>query len=435
MGIDSIVTLNISRSAAAVSRAGFGTALILGSNATGWGTDRVRTYTSPAALLDDGFETGDMEYKAALALYSQPNKPTRFKVGKRAAGAAVAQVTTFTPNVSVQAEQDFVVEINDEVYTLTSDDTPTAAEIVSGLIAMINADDVPVTASGTNTLILTSDTAGMGFRTASSANMSGVLTTPNVGIQSDLNEIKAIDNDWYGLILCDRTANTIVQAAAWIQAERKVFVACSSDSAVIAAGTSDVASRLKAAGYDRTLYLYSADQANMPEGAVLGNALPYTPGSYTLKFKTLVGITVDALTESQITIAKGKNANVYTTVAGAGMLEEGIVASGEFFDVIVGIDWIHVNMQADIFQGLRDVPKIPYTDVGASVIEAKIRKRLQLAVSAQILAEDPAFSVTTLPRADQDPADKAARRWGGWQFTGTLAGAIHAVAVNGYVSV
>lgn len=432
--LDSIITLNITRSAAAVSRQGFGVALILGSNASGWGSDRIRTYTSPTAMLSDGFTTSNEEYKQAVALYAQDVKPTRFKVGKTLATPA-AQVTTITPNVATQAIQEYSVTLDGEEFTFTSDETPTAAEVVSGLTSIINASSQALTASGTNTLILTADEAGVGFTVAVSANLTAAATTPNAGVATDLATIKGIDNDWYALILCDAAAASIMGAAAWIQTERKVYVASNSDSAVIAAGTSDIGSRIKAKGYTRTTYIYSADHASGTEGAALGTVLPRTPGAWTLKFKTLTGITPDNLTDAQISIAKAKNVNVYTTVAGSGMLEEGVVGSGEFLDVIVGVDWIHANMQADIFQALRNEPKLPYTNPGAGVIESIIRNRLQLAITATILAADPAPAIVVPLVADQDPADKAARRLAGITFAATLAGAVHATTINGYVSV
>lgn len=433
MSLDNVVNINISRSAAAVSRQGFGVALILGLSASGWGSDRIRSYTTPAAMLEDGFITSDLEYKEALRLYSQPVRPAKFKVGKRL--AAVAQVTTITPDVTSQAIQAFTVELNSVVYTFTSDASPTAGEVVTGLIALINAGSEPVTASGTTTLILTADVAGIGFSAVLTPNLTAVATTPNTGVASDLAQINAIDNDWYALILCDRSAIQILEAASYIESVRKIFAAATGDSAVITAGTSDIGSVLKAKGYNRTFLIYTADHASGPEGAELGNILPRSVGSYTLKFKTLVGITPDALSETQYTIAKSKNVNVHTVVAGAGMLEEGVVASGEFLDTIINADWIHVNMQADIFQALRDAPKIPYTNNGANVIESCIRKRLQLAVTAGILTDDPAYTVTVPLITDQDPADKVTRKLAGITFTGYLAGAVHAVQINGSVLV
>lgn len=432
--IDNIVTLNISRSAAAVSRQGFGVALILGDSATGWGSDRIRSYTSPAALLDDGFTVDDPEYIEAVALYAQDVKPVRFKIGKRAA-VDTAQVTTLTPDVTSQSIQDYWVRINGTEFRFTSDASPTAGEVVTGLNALINAGSEPTTATGTNTSVLTADEAGIPFTVTQSANLTAAPTTPNSGVGTDLSAIQAIDNDWYALILCDDANGAILGAAAWIETQRKVYIASTGADAVATAGSSDIASRLKAKSYNRTAIIYSEDYESGAAGAAAGNFLPRAPGTWTLKFKSLVGIAADALTDTKVTIAKAKNANIYTTVAGAGMLEEGVVASGEFLDVIVGIDWIHANMQSDIFQALRDSPKLPYTNAGAGVVEAIIRTRLQLAITNSILAADPAPAVVVPLVSEQDPADKSVRRLGGITFKATLAGAVHATTINGYVSV
>jgi hypothetical protein len=58
---------------------------------------------------------------------------------------------------------------------------PNATTICNSLRASINADGpLPITASGTSTLILTSDTAGTPFTYSGTANLTNVLTTANV---------------------------------------------------------------------------------------------------------------------------------------------------------------------------------------------------------------------------------------------------------------
>lgn len=92
---------------------------------------------------------------------------------------AVAQVTTYTPSAGTAAS--YQVSINDKTFEYLGDGSDTAAEVVTALTALINADaDLPVTASGSSTLILTADVAGVPFTTASTANMSAAATTANV---------------------------------------------------------------------------------------------------------------------------------------------------------------------------------------------------------------------------------------------------------------
>ena len=66
-------------------------------------------------------------------------------------------------------------------YAFTSDGTPTAAKVVTGLSALINGDiSSAVAATGTTTLILTADVAGTPFTYSGSSNLTEVLTTANV---------------------------------------------------------------------------------------------------------------------------------------------------------------------------------------------------------------------------------------------------------------
>lgn len=431
MSLDDVVNIQITRDAPAVTRAGFGTLLILGPNASGWGGDRVRSYTKPDDMLSDGFISSNPEYIAAKAAVGQDLRSPKFFVGLKL--AAVAQVETVTPT----AVNSFLysITINDVEYTYMSDSSATAGEIALGLIAAINGGSEPVTASGTVTVILIADVAGVSFTTTLGTNLTGVATTPSHGVPEDLATIRTINDDWYGLVITDRADEVIIETAGYIEGTRKIFAACNSTAGVLTSGTTDVAYILKAKAYDRTFYLYSGNQAAFPEAAWLGGQLPEVPGSNTYKFKTLKGITVDNLTSAQRGFAKGKNANVYTSVGGSGMTEDGVVASGEFIDVIIGIDWIQVNMQADVFQIFKNTKKVPYTDAGIASLETAVRNRLRLAVLAGILAENPAPDVFAPLVANVDPADRAARAFNDMTFSAELAGAVHSTIIRGTVSV
>ena len=72
-----IVTLNITRQTKSVSRAGFGTLMIMGMHKIY--NDRVRAYTETSAMLTDGFDSTDPEYLAATAFFSQ-NLGKRFEI-------------------------------------------------------------------------------------------------------------------------------------------------------------------------------------------------------------------------------------------------------------------------------------------------------------------------------------------------------------------
>lgn len=432
MGLSDIVNVTISRTGRSVARAGFGVPMILGLNLPG--PDLIKYYGDLDEVADD-FLTSDAEYIAANRMFAQSPAPSRIAIGKRSAN--VAQVVTFTPNVSLQAIQDFEVTINGTLYSFESDADPTPAEVVTGLIALINAGSHPVTASGTTTLIVTADVAGQAFTYASSANMPGVLTTPNTSVTEALNAIVDLANgrDWYALMLTSRVEIDILNAAAWVETQRRIFVACSDAAAVITNSTSDVASQLQDLSYFRTAYLFSEDQDAFPDAAWLGRCLPTDPGSETWKFKTLVGIDADELTSSEEGFAQGKNANIYTEVAGVSITSEGVMAGGEFIDVVRFIDFLTARIEENVYSAMINVDKIPFTDGGIAVIENEIKAVLANGVAVGGLSADPAPEVVVPKAADVLPADKAARRLTGVTFTGTLAGAIHATVIRGTLSV
>lgn len=82
--------------------------------------------------------------------------------------------TITTANVAIAV---YSQTINGTTYNFTSDGTPTATEVCNGLRALINADGpLPVTATGTTTLILTADVISVAFTYSGTANLTQVLT-------------------------------------------------------------------------------------------------------------------------------------------------------------------------------------------------------------------------------------------------------------------
>src|SRR3989338_1179465 len=142
MSVEQIVDVQITLGSKSVTRAGFGTPLVLGPNAD-FGGDLVRTYTNLTGVGED-FASTDDEFKWAQRLFAQEKKPKQIMIGKRA--TAVAQVLTLTP--TVQNEGVYTVTINGVPYQFTADIDATAEEIVAGLLALINGDtDCKMTAS------------------------------------------------------------------------------------------------------------------------------------------------------------------------------------------------------------------------------------------------------------------------------------------------
>lgn len=434
MSIEQVVNVQISREAATIIQAGFGRALIL-SEHTKFPED-VRVYSSMTAVAED-FDSADPEYKAAAKLFGQDIKPVDIAIGKRA--AAVAQVNDV--EITILEDADYTVTINSIPFTFTPGGVPAnSSAVVTALIAAIAAGSEPVTGTASGTppdedLVVTADNAGEAFTITVTANMTNVATTPNHGVGEDLDAIVAsgdLGDSWYALMITTRTDGDILEGAKWIEARNKIFIACSSAAAIVTSAADDIASVLQAAEYARISLLYSTDEANYPDAALLGKMLPKEPGTATYALKALAGITKDELTDTEIAYAKAKGANYYIELGGTGITQNGNMAEGEWIDVIVGIDWIQARAQENIFALLVTVDKVPFTNAGIDQIVNQLRQILTQAVERSILAS---FEITTPLASSFTATQKQSRILTGIEFTGVLAGAVHATTITGKVSV
>lgn len=451
MGLEQVINVNISRQTQAVSQAGFGTPLIIGTNKVASG---IGSYSSlDAVLAEPGITTGTDEYKAAAKAFGQTPKPATVKIGK--IGAKVAQIDTITP--TAVNSHDYPVTIAgrkngiafSHTYTYTSDSSALVSEIVAGLIALINADTTAngVTASGSSTLIITANVAGQPFTTSvgDAVNMALVHTTANVGVVDLLAGLALIDNDWYALISTFRSIDDVMNLADYIEGVLKIFGVSSNASGLYdATSTTDLAYLLKAGNYFRTWVMYSGDTANYPEAALFGRCLPTTPGSETWAFKTPAGTVVDNLTGTQINALKAKNANYFIPMGGVNITFDGKVAGGEYIDIIRLIDLLAARMQEGIFGQLIRSDKIPFTNGGITVVQNEVIKVLKANQKTGGVAPDdvdnagnlvPGFSTNFPKVSDISANDRAARNLTGGTWTARLAGAIQAATINGTVTV
>lgn len=361
MPLSDIVNVQISRDYLAVSRAGFGTLLIVGDSERQ--SARVAEYSTLSGMVDAGFFVTDPEYLMAQGLLSQNPTVTSFLVGEKRSGDA---------------------------------DYPEA------IAAIIDEN-----------------------------------------------------NNWYGLVCETHVKSEQLAIAAYIESlgYRKLYMLSSSDSDIIdttfASDTSTIAYELQNAGYLRSALIYSGQaDTKFPESSMAGTFFPSVPGSYTVMFKKMIGINPDVLTDTQGANALAKNCNTYETIGGVPIIREGRVSggaerSGEYIDIIVGIDWTHARVTENVFAYLASQKKVPFTDDGITGVQSKIEEVLKTGIDNGLYSpfafdEDDIQTggyVVNVPKAsDVSSADKAARSLTGVTFTAWLAGAIHAVTINGVVT-
>ena len=429
---DSIVTVNVTVQDAAVSQAGFGTPLIM-THESPFGPELVRSYSSTTAMTNDGFAAGGAAVAAASAIFAQNPKVPTLKVGRRTS-TATAQTRIVTV-ATVTDDVDYTVTINGTAFTIDSGSSATNLTIAAALEAAVNGGSEPVTATDNldGTIDLVADVAGTEFGLTISSLLTQDDTTADAGVAADYAAIKAEDGDFYGVVMTSSATLETVALAAAVEADRRIFGAQTSDSDVLSDTAGNVAETLDAAGYDRTFLIWSGDNFKYAAAAWLGKLFPKNPGSATWAFKTLAGVTVDSLSDTQIDNLEANDANHYTTTKGSSLTLQGTMASGRFIDTTRGIDWLQIRLQERLISLLAQSEKIPYTDAGIVALENEVRGQLQEAVSNSVIADG--YTVTVPEVADVSATNKANRILNSIDFSATLAGAIHTVVVNGTVSV
>lgn len=437
MPLSDIVTVNITTSTASPTRPGFGQPLIAAYVSSTIIPGRSMQFGSLTEMVSAGFAVTDPAYLCASKIFSQNPSVKDIKVGRRA--LAFSQVVQLTC-LGIASPLQYSMKVGGQQVTVTG--TGTANGDAAALTTAINALSI----SG-----LTTTNPGAPSAIVQLAMSSGKLidvqfdtthttvadTTADPGIATDLAAILAVDTDWYGLLLDSNSPAEILATAAWAEANGpKLFLTNCSDTAIMnPSSTTDVAFELKSFSYARTALLMSKTSLLSYSGAAwMGNRFPFDPGSDTWAFKTLAGVAADIMSDAQVHAVENKNANVYTTVAGLNITQFGITPSGEFIDVVRGIDWLRSELQISVFGLLANNAKIPFTDSGIDAIRSTILGVMQEGIDAGLLAASPKPIVSTPTAASVDSIDKSKRNLPNVTFSATLAGAIHATTISGTVS-
>lgn len=193
--------------------------------------------------------------------------------------------------------------------------------------------------------------------------------------------------NWYGLVIADDVtagsdvldADDVIDVAKVIEASSlsRIFGVTSGDAGIISStSTTDVASRLKAGKYARTFIQYSTSSAYAAVSA-FGRAFTVnfngSNTTVTLKFKQEPTITYETLTVGQAAVDE-KKANVFVYYANdTAILQQGVMANGDFFDEWHGLDWLQNYVQTNLFNLLyTSTTKIPQTDAGNTRIMANV---------------------------------------------------------------
>ena len=442
--LDQVANIQISLASSGLTQVGFGVPLILGYTPT-W-VERSRTYTDIDGVTAD-FATTAVEYRAALVLFGQNPRPEKVVIG-RGSNKPTQRYRVYVS--SVVNSKRYAVSVNGTEYAITSDGTATNDEIVAALEAAIDpactaggATASVVGAVGSQYLEIVGNAAGnwISISVGDIAYLKLVQDHADPGIAADLDAIRLENDDWYGVHTSFNSSAMVLACAAWVEANKKLYIVevCDSDCATVSESiATDILKQLKNAAYFRTGAIYHGSPIAFADAGWLGRCLPLAPGSETWAFKTLAGVPVSTLTDTHKTNIANKYGNYYSTVAGRNVMlghnNGGVVSGNEFIDTIRFRDWLQIRMQerlVALFTGTDE--KTPYSDAGIARVEGQVRAQLQDGVDVGGLSLP--FTVTVPKAASANPTDRANRILRNVKFTAPLAGAIQKIYIVGTLTV
>jgi len=447
MANNPFIDVQITRQTRVTARQGFGVPLIFTVSAPFSG---VRSYSSIEAVLEDFADTEEA-FKLAAAMFAQELVPETVKIAKR-------------PNLaSLATELAAIINTDNDWYALLLDtdaqaDVLAAAAFIEALGAtnskiffclLREADVVDATVTDTAALL-----AAFGYdRTVIFFTKPNTIQVVSMVFSADVITGNTIDGEIDGVPIASVPFNT--SHFQTLNDLATVFVAHADIASAVVGGPSNrtitiTMEALASLEFTDFLITGGASQAtinvnettpedstregNRNHAAWVGGQLPKDPGSITWKFKELKTQIADQFTDNEVVNVESKDTNIYREIGGLGVTSEGVVASGEFIDVIHGVDFVNARMTERIFDGFVSADKIPFTDAGVDVTKGFVREIIQLGIAQGIFAATPEPTITAPLVSQISAADKAARRLPDVKWQATLAGAIHKTVVRGTVS-
>lgn len=450
LALSDVVQASVSASSSSPTVPGFGKTLIMVNKVPASFPATPQTYTSLAGLITQGFLTTDDAYLAGVAAFSANPAPPAIMICQRVNKTSqVIKLKCLTAVTGAVYAINLVTPLGVQTaITYTVPGASTTTTVATAILALINAvTGFSGSTSATDTITVSSPTAGTlnGYNTWSS-NFYLTDTSADPGIAADLATAIAGDNTWYGLEIDSHSKAEIVAAAAFAEANKKLFVTQSSESTVADnAVSTDVASTVQASAYHYCGVLYSANNTKnwaaleWQSGRFAGSP---TPGNDTWMYNTLPGILIDNLTETQNATLGNKFATGYAAMQGVNITVSGGIAntnsagrsgSGEFLDTRRFLDWLLAQIQIGIYSALLGPGKTPFTDKGLQSLGNVVLGALQRGEQAGGLVAGSSQVATPLANSVSS-GDRQNRIVRGLNWSAQLAGAVHLVVSAGTVT-
>ena len=482
LSVSRVVRVQVSLALRAAQGRDFGALLILGPSDVILAPEVMRLYNDIESVGTD-FGTAAEEYKAALLYFQQSPQPLDLYIGKMERQATAATAGKLTGAVLTSTEQTLTnftavsngaikISLDGTVKTITAIDL-SAVTNLAGVATALQAKltgTVVAWVAGSNQFTVTSATTGatskIGIPTAAGtgtdiASLLGINAAHNPtavdGLAASSSPLPSVNTalnysaDWYGLVISDPAmtdqdhldVSSLIGAAS----DSRIYGITTNAAAVLdATSTTDIASKVKAAGYGRSFVQYS--QVNYAAASAVGRAFTVNflgnNTTITLKFKQEPGITAETVTAQQADTLQAKNCNVFVRYANdTAIIQEGVMANGDFFDERHGLDWLQNYVQNNLWNLLyTSTTKIPQTEAGVTRLLTNVEQSMDQSVTNGLVAPGlwnggsigqlspgdtltKGYYVYAAPLSTQAQADREARKAPVIQVACKLAGAVH----------
>jgi len=484
--VSRLISATVNLQAVAAQSANFNTALILGSSNVIDVVSRIRIYYSLASVGTD-FGTSAPEYLAATAWFNQSPQPTSLTIGRWAKTATHGQLICGVPLIANQSVSAWTpvtagslkVTIDggaaQTVTGLNFSAQTTMAGVASIIQAGITGATVVWDAVYKRFVISSTGTAGTGstvsFLTAAGSGTditammmglstsSGAYVANGIAAETALAAVTLFDtrysDQWYGLAVPEGVDADHLAIAGYIEGTTAshMYALTHSESAVLNSGdTSNISYQLQQLGYNHTFSQYSSTNGYAAVSLLARMLTTIWTGNntaITAMYKQEPGVVAEQLTTTQIANLESYYCNVFVAYNNAtNIIENGKVASGQYIDTIIGVDWLKSTIQTNVYNLLyTSTTKIPQTDAGMNQIATVIEAACQQGVTNGLLAPGPwsgggfgqikqndylpkGFYVYTPPISSQAAAQRANRISVPFQIAARLAGAVHTASLT-----
>jgi hypothetical protein len=432
--ISDIIQISVQAAAPAVAPLPFNQGLIIGSSAVipsyGAGA-RVQKFPSLAAMIAEGFTNVMPEYLAAELYFEQNESALEVFIGRQ----DLTGIQTAIPHAGAAG---LGYAVGDQI-------TVTQGGATFGVLTVLTIGaGGAVTGLGT-----TIGNQGTGYVVA--AGLATVGGSGNGALEVDITVVgetltqavlacQLANTQWYGFMVCgavdaDHLALAALSTANWLT---MFYFGATADAAVVNGTALNILQQMQALK-DRAYMMYSTTQGGTypnnayAAAAALGLAMGLNTGApnsaFDLANKPLVGVAPEPLTETQATTLRNQNCNFCASFgAFIGLLNNGILPSGEYFDQILYRAMLVNKIQTYEMDVLISLPKVPQTNAGQHFLLAGVDQACSdMALIGYIgpgnwtgpavppglvtgQALPMGYMNQSLPYSSQSPADKAARK-------------------------